>query len=111
MGGFEMKNEGCQCQSCGAIYKVDINIPNDIWDRISYEHNLLCGSCIIKQIELVYNDYDSWNLVKTDYKCKYCKKKIDKKLYVVVIVDDEEILYHIECFHKNYSPIEEKFKS
>ena len=44
-------------------------------------------------------------------KCKSCKKKINKKLYVIVMIDSKEIPYHIECFHKDYTPIEEKIKA
>ena len=60
------KEKSCKCQDCGELYKIDLNIPNKIWDKISCGLNLLCGSCIMKRIEIVYNDYDCWDLVKTD---------------------------------------------
>ena len=44
--------------------------------------------------------------------CEYCKKKVDKKkLYAIVFKEGKEIPYHIECFHKEYTPIEEKIKA
>jgi hypothetical protein len=49
---------GCKCQGCGEIYKVDVVIPNDLWERIKPEGKpegagLLCGTCIFKAIEEV----------------------------------------------------------
>ncbi len=44
--------------------------------------------------------------------CKECEKDIDiNKLYAVVYEKKGKVLYHIECFHKNYTPIEEKFNA
>lgn len=49
-------SEGCICQSCGKRYRVDLNIPDEIWKRIKPEGKskgagLLCGSCIMIRIE------------------------------------------------------------
>ena len=46
----------CICQSCEKPYKVDIIVPDDLWERIkpigkSKGGGLLCGSCIMKKIE------------------------------------------------------------
>jgi hypothetical protein len=46
----------CLCQECGNYYKVDLLVPNDIWNIIKPKEKpngagLLCGSCIMKKIE------------------------------------------------------------
>ena len=57
---------GCKCQSCGKTYKVDLNIPDNLWKQITQNNksekiNLLCGSCIMKLIERV-SDFSAWEL-------------------------------------------------
>lgn len=51
----------CRCQQCGKQYKVDLLIPDWLWEKIKPHSKpngagLLCGSCIIKNIE-VFNLY------------------------------------------------------
>lgn len=48
--------EGCICQGCGKIYKVDIIVPDEIWKIIKPQNKpdeggLLCGMCIMQRIE------------------------------------------------------------
>jgi hypothetical protein len=48
----------CKCQGCGSRYKVDLNIPNEVWRKIRPEGKppeggLLCGSCIMGRIEAI----------------------------------------------------------
>jgi len=48
------ERDGCLCQSCGRIYKIDLIIPYEIWKKIipkDYENGLLCGICIMEKIE------------------------------------------------------------
>lgn len=55
----------CLCTSCGKKYKVDLNIPDNLWYDISaFRQNpgLLCGSCIMYFIEKISN-YDVCFLV------------------------------------------------
>jgi len=57
----------CKCQSCGEFYKVDIIVPDVLWERIKPEGKaegagLLCGSCIMKRIE-AFDVYDSYSLI------------------------------------------------
>lgn len=57
--------KSCTCQDCGSQYKVDILIPNELWDRIkpigkSQGAGLLCGNCIIKKLEEI--GYSAWQL-------------------------------------------------
>jgi len=46
----------CTCQGCGKQYRVDLLIPDDLWDKIRppgtpVGGGLLCGSCIMERIE------------------------------------------------------------
>lgn len=47
----EPETEGCLCQRCGRRYRVDFNVPDDVWDLIRHRSNLLCGPCIAERIE------------------------------------------------------------
>jgi len=54
----------CECQACKKQYKVDLMIPNELWNEITKgKINMLCGSCIMKRIEKI-SDYDYWMLKK-----------------------------------------------
>jgi hypothetical protein len=46
----------CTCHSCGEKYKIDLILPDVIWELIKpenkeYGSGLLCGSCIMKRLE------------------------------------------------------------
>ena len=46
----------CLCQDCGEYYKVDILIPDELWEKIKPKGKdvgagLLCGKCIFTKIE------------------------------------------------------------
>lgn len=52
----ETTDNGCRCQSCGQYYRVDINVPDDLWDRIrpggkAEGAGMLCGRCIMNRVE------------------------------------------------------------
>jgi hypothetical protein len=56
----------CKCQACGSYFKVDIIVPNELWERIkppgkSEDAGLLCGPCIAQLIE-ANSDYDCFEL-------------------------------------------------
>lgn len=58
----------CKCQNCGNKFKVDLNIPDDLWEKIKSLNKLkgaglLCGKCIMEKIEEI-SDYDYWFLTK-----------------------------------------------
>jgi len=58
----------CTCQGCGKQYKVDLVIPDELWEQIkpngkSEGAGLLCGACIMSRIEEI-SDYDYWYLGK-----------------------------------------------
>lgn len=60
----------CKCQECGKLFKVDLMVPDNIWEKIKPETKesgggLLCASCIMKKIEEI-SDYDYWNLIKSE---------------------------------------------
>ncbi len=44
------------------------------------------------------------------FRCHKCNLAIDDRNVYVKVYDKEELLYHLECFHKDYSPLEEKNK-
>ena len=59
------------CQSCGFKYKVDLLIPDRLWQLIKPENEnskegLLCGSCIMKRIEEIE---DQNNLFLKEHPC------------------------------------------
>lgn len=60
--------KGCVCQSCLQRYKVDINIPDNLWRRITNEptrgERLLCGTCILGRIEAL-DEFGAWDLRRT----------------------------------------------
>lgn len=46
----------CKCQQCGKQYRVDLIVPDYIWEKIKPDGKaegagLLCGSCILNKIE------------------------------------------------------------
>ena len=48
--------EGCRCQGCGVVYKVDFIVPDHLWDRIrplgkAPGGGLLCPRCIGDRVE------------------------------------------------------------
>lgn len=69
VGEYDLENdprdEGCFCQRCKGRYKVDFNLPDDLWERIRGLDNLLCGSCIAQRIELI-GEFDYFDVVKLD---------------------------------------------
>jgi len=63
----------CICQQCGKKYKVDLVVPNNLWEQIKPEGkprgaDLMCGFSITERIEEISN-YDYWHLVKQDSLC------------------------------------------
>jgi len=59
----------CICQKCNRKYKVDLIIPNFLWDKIKPKNKksgqgLLCGSCIMKKIENL-DEYNSFEVKVT----------------------------------------------
>lgn len=45
------RDKSCLCQGCGVRYRVDIQVPDDLWGRISHGCNLLCPVCIAGRLE------------------------------------------------------------
>ena len=46
----------CMCQQCKKDYRIDLEIPDRIWEKIkpagkAYGAGLLCGSCIMNKLE------------------------------------------------------------
>ena len=62
------KDDGCVCQCCGVKFRVDVNVPDELWNRIRpvgkpEGAGLLCGVCIFRRIE-VLNEFSAFELVK-----------------------------------------------
>ena len=58
----------CKCQSCGGQYKIDISVPNKIWEKIKPQEKevgagLLCARCIFQRIETI-GEYNHFNLTE-----------------------------------------------
>lgn len=46
----------CICQGCERSYRIDLVVPDDLWERIKPEGKavgagLLCGRCIMDRVE------------------------------------------------------------
>ena len=58
----------CTCQICSKEYKIDINIPDYLWKKISPSKNkagLLCPICIMEKLEDLL-EYDAFELTKIE---------------------------------------------
>lgn len=59
----------CKCQKCRREYKLDLLIPDKIWENITPSKNkeggLLCPSCIVIELEKIYG-YSMFKLIKYD---------------------------------------------
>ena len=58
----------CKCQECGKQFKIDWMIDDELWEKIkpkakSTGAGLLCGSCIMDKIELMF-DYSAFIIKK-----------------------------------------------
>lgn len=47
---------GCKCQGCGNQFRVDVQVPEQLWSSIKPPASapgagLLCGVCVINAIE------------------------------------------------------------
>lgn len=56
----------CTCQECGKKYKIDLLIPDELWEQIKpegkpYGAGLLCGRCIMDKLENLL-DYSFFHL-------------------------------------------------
>lgn len=52
------------CNGCGRMYRVDVQIDNDLWERIAYPDypKKLCGVCIVERVEQL-NKHRGLNLI------------------------------------------------
>lgn len=57
-----MNEDGCTCQRCGRAYKVDVIVPDQLWEQITNSSgSLLCGPCIAAAIEDI-GEFDAFKL-------------------------------------------------
>jgi len=53
---WDENKEGCICQGCGKNYKIDLIIPDYLWEKIRpkgkpLSAGMLCGCCIMERLE------------------------------------------------------------
>ena len=58
----------CKCQECGKQYKVDLIVPDKLWESIKPKGKptgvgLLCDRCIMDRIESI-GEYGALKVVK-----------------------------------------------
>ena len=61
----------CICQQCGRNYRVDLIVPDDVWEKIKPDGKakgagLLCGACILNKIEALCNLTDEYGAIYVD---------------------------------------------
>ncbi len=62
----------CKCQQCKRNYKVDLLLPDWLWEKITPKPlissaGMLCGSCIMNNIEALDN-YEAIHVEIIDFK-------------------------------------------
>lgn len=48
-----LNSDGCTCHGCGATYRADLLVPDDVWAKISpsgAQGGLLCPTCVMHRI-------------------------------------------------------------
>ncbi len=55
---IDERDNGCLCHGCGKRYRVDLMIPDRLWEKIKPSGKpvgtgLLCGRCIMDRIEAI----------------------------------------------------------
>lgn len=70
MGKEEDEGEGCTCHKCGRKYKVDIIVPDEIWEKIkpagkARGAGLLCGPCIAEKLETL-DRFVAYHLINSE---------------------------------------------
>lgn len=58
-----MTTIGCKCSNCLNLFKIDLMIPDELWEKIKPPRGILCGKCIMEKIERI-SDFDYWFLSK-----------------------------------------------
>lgn len=49
-------SDGCTCHLCRLVYRVDVLVPDDVWQKIKPDDKpdgagLICGPCILRLLE------------------------------------------------------------
>lgn len=58
-----LKEDGCTCHQCQSTYKVDMVLPDDMWNRIArYDGEMLCGRCICARLETL-DEFGAYQLI------------------------------------------------
>lgn len=51
----------CMCQECNWCFRLDLNIPDELWELIKPSKGLLCGSCIMIKLQKIF-EYSAFEL-------------------------------------------------
>lgn len=62
----DVREGGCLCQGCGRRYRVDLLVPDELWEKVRPDDKdgaagLLCGPCIMIALEL-RGEFGSYSL-------------------------------------------------
>jgi len=68
LGCRKEKDMSCKCHECGKQYKIDLIIPDELWEQIKPNGkllgaSLLCSLCIMEKLEKM-DKYDYWYITK-----------------------------------------------
>jgi len=68
LGCRKEKDMSCKCHECGKQYKIDLIIPDELWEQIKPNGKLLgagllCSLCIMEKLEKM-DKYDYWYITK-----------------------------------------------
>lgn len=86
------RDKGRICGVCGRRYKLDIMLPNQMWQKINPEgHEFICGRCILRRIEAsgrcgaytlrpAHEDFAMWNAMMNASKHEATADSIGKVL-------------------------------
>lgn len=63
--------DGCTCQICGCVYRIDFIVPAELWEKIkpagaSVGSGMLCGRCICDRLESIFNrnnEFGKFNII------------------------------------------------
>ena len=95
----------CICQQCGKKYKVDLLIPNSLWEKVKPSGKekgagLLCSSCIMKRVEglNIYGILEISRVLTGSLNCKNLLPPAKR-----IIKEDIKLVYIIKQKIKNIS--------
>jgi len=76
---------GCKCQKCEKIFNIDMNVHNDIWEKIkpyqkSVGAGLLCPSCVIDRLCEALGDSEGQTINEIKIELRKDGVPVDEKI-------------------------------